>query len=330
VLQKIIEPEELMMTTANNSKSMAALPLSTATGTQFCEALGLPLRTNSPLRFSRLPETPFGVEVRGVDWSRPDEESARLISIAMRRHLLLVLRGQPIATDEQLDTFFRGLGRLVLDTEDGRAHYGAHIGMGPASEEKKKMQDFLSRKADNTGSTYYNPGGEGISELAWHNDQYHKPMLKIVSVFEALEVEPNVVPTEFRDTYTAYEMMPTDLRAALEHKNIIYFDPRLPPPSEMPRLCDSMHPIFQAHPHSGRKSVLVNDFSDRIAGVNRAESDAMLKEVRDYLDATAPKLVHQWTSGDMVVWDNIGLQHRRDAVPPLQKRKMRQYGGLAE
>ena len=32
----------------------------------------------------------------------------------------------------------------------------------------------------------------------------------------------------------------------------------------------------------------------------------------------------------MIVWDNIGLQHRRDAVPGGQHRSMRQYGGLAE
>ena len=297
---------------------------------KFSASLGLNVPAGSKLKFSSLADAPFGVEVTGVDWSRPDAEMARLIHIALRRHLLLVLRSKASPTEEQLDEFFRGLGRLVLDTEDGKAHYAEHLGKGPASKEKLAMKDFLQRSADNKGSTLYNPGAEGISELAWHNDQYHKPMLKVVSVFEALDVEAGVIPTEFRDMYTAYEMLPADLRSELEHKNIIYFDPRLPGPQDMPRLCDSMHPVFQPHPHSGRKSLLVNDFSDRIAGLNRADSDALLQRLREHADASAPKYVHQWTSGDMAVWDNIGLQHRRDAVPGRQKRNMRQYGGLAE
>jgi taurine dioxygenase len=164
----------------------------------------------------------------------------------------------------------------------------------------------------------------------WHNDQSHRPMLKVVSVLEALEVEPGVVPTEFRDTYTAYETLPRGLRSELEHRQIIYFDPRLPPPSELPRLADAMHPVFTPHPHTGRRALFVNDFADRVAGINREESDPMLAALRAHITADAPRYVHQWRSGDIVVWDNIGVQHRRDAVTGGLRRHMRQYGGLAE
>ena len=51
---------------------------------------------------------------------------------------------------------------------------------------------------------------------------------------------------------------------------------------------------------------------------------------RDHIDATAPRYAHPWRTGDLVMWDNIGLQHRRDAVPGNQRRMMRQHGGLAE
>ncbi len=194
----------------------------------------------------------------------------------------------------------------------------------------RASEQYLSRPADNSGSSLYNPGVDGISELVWHNDQSHRPMRKVVSVFEALDVEPGVTPTEFRDMYTAYEMLPAHLRTMLDPRLVVYYDPRLPGPAEMPRLADATHPVFTAHPHTGRRTIFVNDFADRFTGLTHAESAAAMAELRAHIDANAPRYVHQWETGDMVVWDNLGLQHRRDAVPGGQRRRMRQYGGLAE
>jgi taurine dioxygenase len=297
----------------------------------FSAALGVDIPADSPLQFSALPDAPFGVEVRGITWQRPDADTVRVLNIALRRCLLLVLRGQPSPSEHELDDFFRGFGRLVLDTEDGRAHYSGHRNLGgPASALAKEMVAYQHRNIENTGSTYYDPGPEGASELVWHNDQSHRPMLKIVSVLEALAVDPGVVPTEFRDTYTAYETLPRDQRSELEHRQVIYFDPRLPPPDELPRLADAMHPVFTAHPHTGRRALYVNDFAARIAGIDRGESDPLLARLRDHLATAAPKYVHHWRTGDILVWDNVGVQHRRDAVVGGLRRHLRQYGGLAE
>jgi alpha-ketoglutarate-dependent taurine dioxygenase len=297
----------------------------------FSPSLGLDVPASSGLGFSKIIDAPFGVAVTGVQWDRRDPDVVRLLMLALRRNLLLVLRGQPSPTEEQLDGFLRQFGRLVLETEDGAAHYSGHRNLGgPASQMAVESTQYMDRNADNTGSTRYNPGADGISELVWHNDQSHRPMRKVLSVFEALDIEANVTPTEYRDMYTAYESLPVALRTTLENRQVIYFDPRLPSPADMPRLADATHPIFTAHPHTGRRTIFVNDFADRIAGMNRAESDGVLGELRDHIAATAPRLVHQWRNGDMVLWDNIGLQHRRDAVPGGQRRNMRQHGGLAE
>lgn len=307
-------------------------------------ALGLDLPAGTTLEFRTLGQAPFGVEVTGVDWTAPGRAGAgagvagdqvpddvRLLTLALRRHLLLVLRGQSSPTEEQLDRFLRRFGRLVLETEDGRAHYADHLhGAGPASQMAVESRQYLQRAADNSGSTEYHPGEDGIAELVWHNDQSHRPMLKVVSVFEALDVEDGVVPTEFRDTYTAYEALTPRQRLELDGRQLVYFNPRLPGPDELPRLADATHPVFLAHPHTHRRALYVNDFADRIVGMDRAESDQRLARLRGHLDDNAPAYVHQWRTGDMVLWDNVGLQHRRDAVPGGQRRVMRQHGGLAE
>ena len=155
-------------------------------------------------------------------------------------------------------------------------------------------------------------------------------MLKVLSVFEALDVEEGVVPTEYRDHYTAYETLPADLRIGLEHRQVAFFDPRMPGPDELPRLADATHPVFTPHPHTGRRAVYVNDFTDRIVGMDRADSDETLVRLPPTSTPMRHAYAHQWRSGDLVMWDNVGLQHRRAAVPANQRRNMRQHGGLAE
>jgi taurine dioxygenase len=271
------------------------------------------------------------VQVEGITWGPSDATTVRLLSSALRTHRLLVLRGQPSPTDGELDEFLRGFGRLVLDTEDGVAHYRGHLDGGErGSALREEMRAYQSRAADNRGSTYYDPGSTGASELVWHNDQSHRPMLKVLSVLEALDFDDDAVPTLFRDTYVAAEALPRSVRSELEHRQLVYFDPRLPPPDELPRSCDAMHPVLTPHPHTGRRALYVNDFADRIAGMDRADSDALLADLRAHLDAEAPCYVHHWRTGDLVLWDNVGLQHRRDPIPPNQRRHMRQHGGLAE
>jgi taurine dioxygenase len=296
-------------------------------------SIGLPLPPASPLGFRSLPEAPFGVEVTGVTWTRPDPQTAGLLTVALRSHLLLVLRGQTSPTEAELDEFLRGLGRLVLETEDGREHYKGHLhkgGTGPASDLKREMRAYQHRAEDNSGSTYYDPAATGASELVWHNDQSHRPMLKVISVLEALDFDEATVPTQFRNTYVAAEALPPEKRSELAGRQAIYFDPRLPPPSELPRACDAMHPVVISHPHSGRKALYVNDYADRVAGMDRADSDELLSRLRLHLDTHAPRYDHEWRTGDIVVWDNVGLQHRRDPVPAGQRRRMRQHGGVAE
>jgi alpha-ketoglutarate-dependent taurine dioxygenase len=260
----------------------------------------------------------FGAEVRGLAWGIPASAVVKELTIALRRHLLLVMRGMPSPTHDQLDEFFRPFGRLLLETRDGTFHYGKFTG---------DDQVVVHRKSD---GNYVVSTDMGAKELGWHNDQFHKPQLKILSVLEAIEFEPGSTPTRFRDMYTAYEMLPAAMRAELEHKQSINFDPKLPGPEELPRLCDAMHPIFTAHPHSGRRALYICDFTAGIAGMDPARSDALLTQLRRHADDNAPQYVHQWEVGDIVMWDNVGVQHSRDAIPPRQCRRLRVYEGVAE
>src|SRR5690606_20897683 len=119
-----------------------------------------------------------------------------------------------------------------------------------------------------------------------------------------------------------------DLRAMLAHKHGVFFNPRQPPVTEQPRLADAMHPVFTPHPHSGRAALYVNGYTARIVGFDLDESDELLARLAAHAAESAPVYVHAWGDGDLVMWDNVGLQHRRPHVVPGEQRTLRQYEGL--
>jgi taurine dioxygenase len=269
------------------------------------------------LTFERL-DGPFGVIVRGIVWQEPDAQTVLELTRALRRHLLLVFRGQPSPEHAALDAFFRPFGRLLLETPDGTFHYNKF---------SKDQSEWVHRRRD---GNYLINTDQGMGELIWHNDQFHKPQIKTLSVLEAIEFEKGSVPTSYRDMYTVYEMIPPEMRARLEYKQSLNFDPRLPGPDELRRLCDSMHPIFTPHPQSGRKALFVSDMTTGVAGVEPEESERLMAWLREFAEENAPRYDHHWEKGDLLVWDNVGLQHRRDHMGPGKTRVMRVYEGVAE
>lgn len=277
--------------------------------------MSAPARTR--LKYTYLP-APFGVVVEGLQWGRPDPDVVRELTALSRSKLLIVFRGQVSPTHEQLDEFFGAFGNLVLESYDGSYHYGTFDDDRRNVVTRHEQQNYV-----------INPAA-GANELVWHSDQSHRPQLKIMSLLEAIEIEGDVIPTEFRDMYVAYETLPAELKFALNNKMCVFFDPRQPSPEEHPRLADSMHLVFTPHPHSGRIALYPNDFTRRIVGFSAQRSDDLLAQLREHIELNAPRLVHQWRQGDIVAWDNVGLQHRRDPMPAGQLRKLRQYEGLAE
>lgn len=261
---------------------------------------------------------PFGAVVEGLEWGAPDAKTVRQLTVLLRSKLLLVFRGQSSPTHEQLDEFFAAFGRLVLQSYDGTFHYGTFADDQKETVYRKREQNYVANPA------------AGANELVWHSDQSHRPQLKVLSVLEGMKIEGLVVPTEFRDMYVGYETLPAELRFRLQNKQCVFYDPRQPSPEERPRLADAMHLVFTPHPHSGRVSLFVNDFTRRIVGFSESESDELLAQLREHAETSAPHFQHTWQEGDLVIWDNVGLQHRRDPMPPGQVRVLRQYEGVAE
>ena len=68
-------------------------------------------------------------------------------------------------------------------------------------------------------------------------------------------------------------------------------------------------PLVWTH-RSGRKSLVLGSTASHVEGMDLREGWALLTRLREY--ATQPQFVyrHEWTVGDMLIWDNTGTMHR--------------------
>ena len=82
--------------------------------------------------------------------------------------------------------------------------------------------------------------------------------------------------------------------------------------------------LVQQNPRTGRKALYVGAHLARVNHMAAADSDALLAALRQR--AEAPQLQHRhiWQPGDLVIWDNLTVQHARPE-PNDRPRTLRRY-----
>jgi len=125
--------------------------------------------------------------------------------------------------------------------------------------------------------------------------------------------------TEFCNTYAAYDDLSDEDKAELEGLRVMhsawntlfYFDPEptIDHLTRMMRIGDKELPLVWTH-QSGRKSLVLGCTARHVVDMDYRKSAELLVRLRDF--ATRPEFVyrHQWSVGDLVMWDNTGTMHR--------------------
>jgi alpha-ketoglutarate-dependent taurine dioxygenase len=125
--------------------------------------------------------------------------------------------------------------------------------------------------------------------------------------------------TEFCNTYAAYHDLPEEEKTELQGlrvmhsawNSLFYFEPE--PDVEhlrrMMRIGDKELPLVWTH-RSGSKSLVLGCTARHVVDMGYRQSAELLVRLRDW--ATKPEYVyrHQWSVGDLVIWDNTGTMHR--------------------
>ena len=259
-----------------------------------------------------------GAEIRGVDLNALTDAQFGAIEQALYDHLVVVVRGQKLGYPEL----------VALGTRFGELEPPGMSIIG-----KPYIDDYpdilvISNIVENGQPQ----GNLGAGEAAWHTDMSYREKPISFAILNAVELPPSGGNTYFANQYLAYETLSDELKKKLEGRMLIHdetynsagqmrkgfkevTDPRQAPGAK--------HPIFRTHPVTGKKALyLGRRLNAYIIGLELEESEQVLNQL--WAHASRPELAwgHEWQLGDVLIWDNRALIHRRDAFDPTTRRKL--------
>jgi taurine dioxygenase len=83
------------------------------------------------------------------------------------------------------------------------------------------------------------------------------------------------------------------------------------------------HPIVRTHPLTGRRSLYIGHYVDRLQGVDDpVEARRVLEQLRAHVDQDHLYWTLHWCAGDLVIWDNRCTNHKRAALPAGARRTL--------
>lgn len=259
----------------------------------------------------------FAHEVHGAPiWSQSIREFAPALSEALSRHGVLVLRRQP-ASESELVAFSEMFGELDIIVRSDWA----------SSEHPEVTRISNLRNAANEPI-----GGLGSGELDWHTDQSYMQSPATGAVLHGIEVPENGPRTYWANLALAYARLPDATKRKIDGKRGIFsyakrvsgYDQEITPEEVRRKTPDVSHALVNEHPVTGVKALYLDPATTiGVEGMPEDEGIALLDELATH--ATSPEFIyeHDWHAGDIIVWDNGFLLHRRDAFGTAQNRLLK-------
>lgn len=238
----------------------------------------------SQLRVAPLPQG-FGAEISGFDMQDGrDPAHVEALRRAYEEHQLLVLRDCGRLSPERQVEFAGWFGQLVSN--------------GP------------SGSVDGYCTLLHNDEMAGSMHLPFHCDlSYTECPIKGISL-HALAVPPGGTSTTFVSNATAWDSLPDGMRAELRDMTVRHFLAARPVYGWPDFIAD--HPLRLEHPRTGRPLLFVTEHhSMRILELDETRSAAVLAELFARLYASERRYEHPWRVGDLLIWDNLAVQHAR-------------------
>jgi taurine dioxygenase len=96
-------------------------------------------------------------------------------------------------------------------------------------------------------------------------------------------------------------------------------------PEEEAETPDVAHPLIRTHDDTGARAIYFNpNRTDRIEGMDRAESDRLLDMLHAHITQPKYRYDHAWRLGDVLLWDNRCLVHSVNVDYPVGERRLHQ------
>ena len=175
-------------------------------------------------------------------------------------------------------------------------------------------------------------GGLANKALTWHTDQSYYAAPVTGCFLYGVELPNQGGCTSWTSLYRAYESLPRELAAAVDgavgtfsFAARVGFKPaqddnhdRAKRLAETP---DVKHPLVNVEPGTGRKALYIDPNTViGIDGVPQDEADDLLDRLLEHATQPANVYDHDWGPGDLVLWDNATVLHKRESFPETSKR----------
>ncbi|MEL0019820.1 MAG: TauD/TfdA family dioxygenase [Rickettsiales bacterium] len=262
-------------------------------------------------------ESQFAYEVSGTPiWSLKAESDIRELDQALSAHGVLIFRRQSISEQELVDfsARFGPLDKVVRTDWASTSH-----------AEITRISNM--RNADG------NPiGGLGSGDLDWHSDQSYMPAPATGAILQGVEVPEDGPQTYWANLALAYAALPEATKRRIDGKRGIFsyakrvskYDQEKTPEEVRRKTPDVTHLLVNRHPVTGTSALYLDPATTiGIEGLPEDEGQELLDELAAHAAQPAFVYRHDWQVGDVVMWDNGFMLHRRDAFGTDQNRLLK-------
>jgi taurine dioxygenase len=266
-------------------------------------------------------DAPLGAEVSGIDLAGPvSPGDIATIEDAWRERLVVVFHDQSLS-DPQLIAFSRNFGELDPPGPNpyGKPFLASHPELNVISNVVEDGKPI---------------GNLGDGEAVWHADMTYVEVPPKAAMLHALEVPPPQAGgnTYFADMFLAYESLPADLKQAADGRVAVHdastnsagiLRKGYQTVTDVRRTVGAHHPLVRTEPRTGRKALFLGRRPNAyVVGLDVADSEALLDALWGH--ATQPRftMCHEWQVGDLLMWNNLSVLHRRDPFDPTTRRIM--------
>lgn len=276
----------------------------------------------------------LGAEILGVDLSRPlDDGTFARISDAFFEHQVVVFRNQKLTPSQQI-AFTRRFGELEH-----------HV------RKEHRLDGYpeiliVSNVVDERGAAI------GVQDAGrfWHSDLSYKQVPSLLSALYALEVPVRdglvLGATSFASATAAYAALPESEQRRLQglrnvHSYRYYRAKNIQAQKEeqargarvvqehslneeqLRGVPDVEVPIVRTHPVTGRKGLFINEaHTSRVLGLPEEEGVALLAQLCAHIVQPQFRYQHDWRAGDLLMWDNVSVQHKANFDYDLPLRRL--------
>lgn len=205
-------------------------------------------------------------------------------------------------TDEEQIAFTKTMGSFAAEIRDG---------------DDEKIHKITLDEKENPHSAAFLRGS-----LYWHIDGTMNKVPILASLLSCKKPSPKGTGnTGFANTYAAYEALPEERKAEIADLRVVhgawaslfYYSPE--PDTRMLDIMQNIGeqelPLVWTH-KSGRKSLVLGNTAVNVVGMSPKDSTRTLHGLREWATQEEFTHSHEWSTGDLVIWDNTGTMHRAE------------------